>query len=245
MHGFDKRYLKTDEKKTELMRHMETCFTYGGVKTEMPKEDDKTLKFTQISKQLKHSHCMFADFESIIRKVDDKKSIHEISGYNLKIVSPYFETETYQATGPNSGAEFVKKIEELSEELHEKIQDANAPMIFTEKDAHDFKHEQICHICEKELPDNSTDEDHLKKNEHLLSELGLNLNQLPTSKEVNAMKYEGEENSQGHIIWANNKKKLLDYLKANNKIVVRDHDHFTGNIFKKLLKYLIKNIFLR
>ena len=66
---------------------MEICFTYGGVKVEMPKEDNKTLKFTQISKQLKHSHCMFAD---IIRKVDDKKSIHEMSGYNLKIVSPYF-----------------------------------------------------------------------------------------------------------------------------------------------------------
>ena len=58
------------------------------------------------------------------------------------------------------------------------------------------------------------------------------------------MKYEGEENSQDHIIWANNKKKLLDYLKANNKIVVRDHDHFTGNIFKKLLKY-ITNIFFK
>ena len=132
----------------------------------------------------------------------------------------------------------------MSEELHETIQNANAPMVFTERDAKDFHSEQICHICEKELPDNSTDEDHLKKNEHLLSELGLNLNQLPTSKEVNAMKYEGEENSQDHISWANNKKKLLDYLKANNKIVVRDHDHFTSNIFLKVTKVYNK-YFLR
>ena len=42
------------------------------------------------------------------------------------------------------------------------------------------------------------------------------------------MNYEGEENSLGHIRWAKSKQDLIDYLKANNKIVVRDHDHFTG-----------------
>ena len=233
---------KQMRKKSQLKKHMETCFTYGGVKVEMPKEDDKTLKFTQVSKQLKHSHCGFADFESTVRKVDDTKSVHEISGYNLKITSPYFPTRIYKHTGADAGAKFVKKVEELSEELHEEIQNANAPMIFTERDAQNFHLEQICHICEKQLPDKSTHEDHLKKTEPFLSALGLNLNQIPTSKEVDNMKYEGDEASPDYITWAKGKENLKTYLAENNQIVVRDHDHFNGNIYYK--SYNILNFFV-
>ena len=244
MHGYDKRYLKTDEKKAEFEEHKKECFKYGGVKTVLPNQDNKYLKFGEISKQLEHSHCMYADLESTVRKVDDKKSVHEISGYNLRIVSRYFPTRTYKATGADAGAKFVKKIEELSEELYETIQLANAPMIFEDEEKERFKNEKFCHICDDALPKNSTEVDHLEATEGLLFDLGLNLNQIPSWNELNEMKYDGEENSDDHIIWADIKKELMDYLKKNNGIIVRDHDHFTGNIFKKLVKYLT-NTFLR
>ena len=97
---------------------------------------------------------------------------------------------------------------------------------------------KFCHICDDALPKNSTEVDHLKETQRLLFDLGLNLNQIPSWNELNEMKYDGEENSDEHIIWADIKKELMDYLKKNNRIIVRDHDHFTGNIFKKLVKYL-------
>ena len=45
----------------------------------------------------------------------------------------------------------------------------------------------------KYVPEKSTDEDHLKKTEPLLLKLGLNLNQITTWKEVDNMKYEGDD----------------------------------------------------
>ena len=69
----------------------------------------------------------------------------------------------------------------------------------------------------------------MKNTEPLLFKLGLNLNQIPTWKEVDNMKYEGDEASPDYITWADGKEKLKTYLAENNQIVVRDHDHFNGN----------------
>ena len=45
------------------------------------------------------------------------KSVHEISGYNLKITSPYFPTRIYKHTGSDAGAKFIKKIDEFCDSL--------------------------------------------------------------------------------------------------------------------------------
>ena len=104
MHGFDKRCLDTDEKKAVFEEHKRTCFKYGGVKIKFP--EITQVKFTQISKQLKHSTCIYADFESSI----NKDGVHEASGYCLVIVSPYFKQRIYRYTGKDAGAHFVKKL---------------------------------------------------------------------------------------------------------------------------------------
>ena len=36
---------------------------------------------------------IYADFEAIIKNIDDK-DIHEISGFNIAVISPYEQTET-------------------------------------------------------------------------------------------------------------------------------------------------------
>ena len=49
----------------------------------------------------------------------------------------------------------------------------------------------------------------------------------------------GDEASPDYITWAKGKENLKTYLKKNNKIVVRDHDHFNGNIYYKSYKIII------
>ena len=222
MHGFNKRYLDTDEKKAVFKEHKEECFKYGGVKIKYPEKT--TIKHTQISKQLPHSTIIYADFESSI----GKDGVHKPCGYALAIVSRYREPEFEQYTGSDAGAHFVKRIEELSEKLHKEIQGANAKMIYTAEDEIKFKNAVTCHICGKDLPDKSTKVDHLDNTKEHLSALELNLNQIPTWKEVDAMKYDETKNSSPKKIWTDAKEALLKYLEKNNFIIVRDHDHFTG-----------------
>ena len=83
LYGFDKR------SKFQMAEHMETCFTYGGAKIEMPKKGENILEFTQYYKQQIAPYCIYADFESVMKKDSEIKTIHEISGYSLCVVSSY------------------------------------------------------------------------------------------------------------------------------------------------------------
>ena len=101
-------------------------------------------------------------------------------------------------------------------------------MKYTDEDKIKFENAVACFICGKDLPDKSTEVDHLEATKGLLSTLGLNLNQIPTWKEVNAMKYDETKNVSPNEEWTKAKALLLKYLQKNNNVVVRDHDHFTG-----------------
>ena len=79
-HGFDKRYLKPGK----MEEHMENCFTYGGCKVRMPEDGKNIIQFTQYNKQLMAPYTIY----SIIKK-EEEKQIHEISGFNISVVSPY------------------------------------------------------------------------------------------------------------------------------------------------------------
>ena len=168
-------YVKGDaEKEAEFKRHKEECFKYGGVKIKYPEKT--TIKHTQISKQLPQSTCIYADFESSV----GKDGVHKPTGYALAIVSRYREPEFFRHTGSDARAHFVKKIEELSEQLHDEIRDSNAEMKYTDEDKIKFENAIKCFICGKDLPDKSTEVDHLEATKGLLSTLGLNSNQIPT-----------------------------------------------------------------
>ena len=72
---------------------MDDCFTYGGQKVKMPEEGENILEFKDIAKQLKHPFTIYADFECILTKVEDKKnkktkkmSRHDISGYGYVVL---------------------------------------------------------------------------------------------------------------------------------------------------------------
>ena len=86
-YGFDKRCVKEGQ----MEEHMKECFTYGGTKVNMPEIGENTLEYTQYYKQQIAPFCIYADFESVMKKESEKKMIHEISGYSLCVVSPYEE----------------------------------------------------------------------------------------------------------------------------------------------------------
>ena len=87
-----------------------------------------------------------------------------------------------------------------------------------------FENAKKYHICLGELPKNSTKKDHLAKIKAWLKITGLPC-RTPAYKEV-----EKKINFYDDIpaeVFRDTKTKLKEYLKVNNKIVVRDHCHWT------------------
>merc|ERR1711954_255902 len=140
------------------------------------------LKYTQYYKQKMASFCIHADFESMNKKESEKKTLHEISGYSLCVVPPYEEPQIDSYRGADAGEVFVDKLQSLSDELYKKIKNADAKKVFTDIDKEDFKNATHCHICEVELPKNSTKIDHLAKIKDWLKIMGLP-GRVPTYKE--------------------------------------------------------------
>merc|ERR1712112_331706 len=220
-YGFDKRYLK----KGQMEEHMKECFTYGGTKSNMPEMGENTLEYTQYYKQQIAPFCIYADFESVMKKESEKKMIHEISEYSLCVVSPYEEPQIDSYRGADAGEVFVDKLQSLSDELYKKIKNADAKMVFTDTGKEDFKNATHCHICEGELPKDSTKTDHLAKIKDRLKIMGLP-GRVPTYKEVeNKMNFYEDIPDE---LFQDTKTKLKEYLKVHNNIVVRDHCHWTG-----------------
>ena len=70
---------------------MDICFKLKGVKVEMPEKGKNVIKFYNYSLQLEAPYTVYADFETVLKKNPEKKTIHEISGYSLCDKSPYEE----------------------------------------------------------------------------------------------------------------------------------------------------------
>ena len=61
-------------------------------------------------------------------------SRHDISGYSYAITSPYFPTEFRSYRGQGAGVEFVQNILKEGNRLNIIIKEANAEMIYGEKE---------------------------------------------------------------------------------------------------------------
>ena len=109
---------------------MENCFTYGGGRVTMPEEGKNIIEFRQIDKKMMAPYTIYSDCEAIIKNIDDK-DIHQISGFNITVVSPYEKTQYISHRGDDAGEVFMGKMEELSGELYSKIKNANAEMVYT------------------------------------------------------------------------------------------------------------------
>ena len=117
-------------------------------------------------------YTIYCDCEAIIKNIDDK-DIHQISGFNISVVSEYEETQLIIYRGDNAGEVFWSKMEKLSDDLYKKILNANAKMVYTDEDKKKFQSTKKCHICEEDLPVDSTKLDHLENMQEWLKILGL------------------------------------------------------------------------
>ena len=109
-----------------MEEHMEECFKKGGVKVIMPEKDkNDEIKFTDYSKQLEAPYTIYADFEALLLKQNEKgireiKNIHEMSGYCITVKSPYQPDQIEDYRGENAGPYFMSNIRRLSKELKPK-----------------------------------------------------------------------------------------------------------------------------
>ena len=94
------------------------------IRIKMPTENNKSIKFVNLKKQLKTPWVIYADFESIIKKIEGpiqstnksfthKSSIQEPCGFCLRVVrSDGLSTEPFLYRGPDCIQVFLEQLKE-------------------------------------------------------------------------------------------------------------------------------------
>ena len=111
-HGFVRQDLLDD--------HLPYCKKHGAQKIELPDEDNKWLRFENFRRQLRTPFVIYADFESLNKKIDDssvdtnttKYKEHEPCGYAYKVVceDSQYSKPVFHYRGPNPINHFLQKI---------------------------------------------------------------------------------------------------------------------------------------
>jgi hypothetical protein len=163
LHGFTKEKL--------LKKHLPYCQIHGAQRTEMPSEEEKWLKFSDVSKQLRVPIVVYADFECLLERQygcqpDPSKSStiklakHVPSGFTYKVVGLSQETTENHVTyrGHDAVNVFIDHMVKLEDEITRVIRNPK-PMDLSETEKKAFQEATLCHICHGELG-NDTVRDH-------------------------------------------------------------------------------------
>ncbi|KAK3103044.1 hypothetical protein FSP39_016008 [Pinctada imbricata] len=158
LHGFTKKAL--------LKKHIPYCKVHGAQRTEMPSEDDRWLKFNDVSKQLKVPFVVYADFECILEKIYGcqpnpsksstiKLAKHKPSGFTYKVVGLNEDLTEDHVTyrGPDAADVFIDHMVELEERLIHVLRNSK-PMELTDNEFESFQKATHCSICGGELGHN-------------------------------------------------------------------------------------------
>ena len=119
-HGFVRQDLLDD--------HLPYCKKHGAQKIELPDEDNKWLRFENFKRQLRTPFVIYADFESLNKKIDDssvdtnttKYQEHEPCGYAYKVVceDSQYSKPIFYYRGPNPINHFLQKISQEEQEIN-------------------------------------------------------------------------------------------------------------------------------
>ena len=151
-------------------KHVSNCLTINGKQAiNMPKKGENILKFNNFHKQLPVPFVIYADFESITKKVqgcrpnDDKSytteayQTHEDCGYEYKVVCCYkdkYSKPIQKYPGENAVYKFMERMLEEVEFCKCVVKKRfNKPLVMTENDELCFKLKDKCHICDKKYTD--------------------------------------------------------------------------------------------
>ena len=98
---------------------------------------------------------IYADFETLNSKVQsceanrgtEIKTVHEVSGFNYMVISPFYPTKRETYRGPDAGKIFLERILVEEKEILKLMDKANEPMEMTEDDNKKFNESDTCYIC--------------------------------------------------------------------------------------------------
>ena len=142
-----------------LAKHKKHCRPHGGQRTTYLEEGENKIQFKEWEKMQKLPFTIYADFETINKKVDNTEYIdddadsgtkmktnHQVSGFTFYTVSDYFPTNRVTYRGEDAGEVFLKKIQIEKRRLL-KILYKIKPMDLTVKEERSFNAARECHIC--------------------------------------------------------------------------------------------------
>ena len=152
-----------------LKEHKENCIQVNGTQAvKMPDKDNNILKFENFHKQQAMPFVIYADFESILEKVqgcqpNDDKSFtkeyqrHTDCGYGYKLVCCYDDKYTKPVQIYRGEKAVYKFMEKMLEEVGycKKVirKHFNKPLKMTKYDEEEFQKAKACHICDKQYTD--------------------------------------------------------------------------------------------
>ena len=159
---------KTEESRN---KHNEYCISNESVNIEMP-EKDPIVTYSNGQHQFKVPFIMYADFESILERIQGVKNdpsisstrgvnSHKPSGWCLHSKFAYGKVKkpTSQYRGPDCVEKFCEKIISEAKRLYRSYPEV--PMLpLTKSQLKKHKKAKICHICFKEFNEKGKVKDH-------------------------------------------------------------------------------------
>ena len=137
----------------KLKVHEENCFAFSAQRKEFP--EDPIVKFKNIKNQEHAPFVVYADFESILKSLNDPNMYQEHVAYSYAyhIISniPGVEFGPRLYTGEDAVEHFLDSLQDYLNKYIMPIIEKDVPMIWDETAQGKYDAATHCHICEKEL----------------------------------------------------------------------------------------------
>jgi len=148
-------------------------FKNDGNKSVVKLPEENHIKFSNHKRKLRVPFAIYADCESILKKVEEKRGTsttvyqkHEAFSFAFKIVSQFDEfyqenpsaNQVFMFKGEDCADKFLASLKEWQDKLVEFMKQ-NKPIIKTEEDIKRHEESKKCHICERDLGEDKV-EDH-------------------------------------------------------------------------------------
>ena len=156
LHGYSRRDF--------LERHKPECkgLLKSPTRTNMPKQGENKMYFTNYHKQMKAPYVVYVDFECLVRKIatcepDNKQSFtiktekHEPCGFSYLVVRSDGQTfGPYTYRGEDAVFVFLRWLQNHEMEMRKDMENKR-PLVMTNQDWQKYKRAGECHICNKSL----------------------------------------------------------------------------------------------
>ena len=158
-----------------LNDHKTFCMQHSIAKTRLPKIGSNTLKFKNHLHQYKLPFAIYADFECILEKQEDRKFIrkHVACSFAMQFLSSYAEYESpYLFRGNEIGGEgevlekFYERLSHYAIKVDE-ILKTNIKIHMTEPDNTLYNNSDTCYICKDKFSEEKS-EKYVKGHDHFI-----------------------------------------------------------------------------